>query len=182
MNTLYVKDRNRWRAWLEKNGRTCEEIWLLYYKKASGKPRIAYEDALDEALCFGWIDSKIRRTDDLRYAQKFTPRKAKSRWSATNVTRARKLIKEGRMTAAGLAAFQSHKARAIAPPPEELPRELAGKFKRQSGAWENFNRFPPFYRRMTIRWVAGAKREETRHKRLDQLIASAADNRRIKFM
>ena len=75
MKTLYVKDRHEWRAWLQKNGRSCEEIWLVYYKKNSGKPRVAYEDAVEEALCFGWIDGMVRRIDDACYSQRFTPRK-----------------------------------------------------------------------------------------------------------
>lgn len=182
MKTLYVKDRDAWRSWLEKNSRISNEVWLLYYKKNSGKQRIAYEAAVEEALCFGWIDGKVKKIDEARFAQRFTPRKPKSRWSASNVKRAKKLIQEGKMTAAGLEAFHPHKTRKTASMPTELPKHLEEKFIRQADAWENFNRFPPYYQRITIGWVAGAKKEETRLKRLDQLMDFSAENKRIKFM
>src|SRR5215475_8170966 len=105
MKTLYLKTRNEWREWLAQNGHAEKEIWLIYYKKHSQKPRIAYEDAVGEALCFGWIDGLIKKLDEDRYAQKFTPRKPKSRWSALNIKRARKLIADGVMTPAGLKVF-----------------------------------------------------------------------------
>lgn len=98
---LYVTDRDAWRAWLEKNYDTEKEIWLIYYKKHTGKPRIPYDDAVEEALCFGWIDSTVKRVDDEKFAQKFTPRKNKSNWSDLNKKRAKKMIREGRMTKAG---------------------------------------------------------------------------------
>lgn len=182
MKTLYVKDRNEWRSWLEKNSKRAEEMWLVYYKKDSGKPRIAYEDAVEEALCFGWIDGKVRKLDEARYAQRFTPRNPKSNWSALNIQRARKLIHQRKMTAAGLEAFNSRETRKAAPLPTQLPRDLEEKFRKQAVAWENFNRFPPYYRRLTIAWVASAKKEETRLKRLTQLIDLSAKNKRIKFM
>ncbi len=105
MKTLYVKSRDEWRSWLEKNGRSCREICLIYYKKNSGKPRIAYDDAVEEALCFGWIDGKTIRIDEERYGQRFTPRNPKSHWSPINIRRAKRLIKEGKMTEAGLGVF-----------------------------------------------------------------------------
>jgi len=182
MKTLYVKDRNEWRSWLEKNSKSSEEIWLLYYKKSSGKQRIAYEDAVEEALCFGWIDAKIKKIDEARYAQRFTPRQPKSRWSALNVKRAKKLIQKGKMTAAGLEAFHPHRTRKTASMPTQLPKDLEEKFIKQVDAWENFNRFPPSYRRITIGWVASPKKEETKLKRLKQLIDFSAENKRIRFM
>ncbi len=182
MKTLYVKDRSEWRSWLDKNSKNSEGIWLLYYKKSSGKPRIPYEDAVEEALCFGWIDSQIKKIDGERYAQRFTPRKPGSRWSALNVLRAKKLIEEGRMTAAGLVAFSPPDTRKAAPMPTQLPRDLEEKFKEKVKAWDNFNRFPPSYRRITIGWVASAKKEETKLKRLKQLIDFSAENKRIRFM
>jgi uncharacterized protein YdeI (YjbR/CyaY-like superfamily) len=182
MRTLYVKTRREWRAWLAKHATTSREIWLVYYKKDSAKPRIPYNDAVEEALCFGWIDSTTRKIDSERFAQRFTPRKPKSWWSAINIQRAKELIREKKMTAAGLAAFQSHKTMKVEAKPAELPKKLAKKFKAEPRAWENFNRFPPFYRHMTIGWVASAKKEETRFARLQKLIAFSVRNQRIKFM
>lgn len=182
MKTLHVKDRNEWRSWLEKNSKSVEEIWLVYYKKNSGKQRIAYGDAVEEAICFGWIDGKLKKLDEARHAQRFTPRRSKSNWSALNIKRAKKLIHEGKMTAAGLDAFHPHQTTKTASLPTQLPPDLEEKFRKQVVAWENFNRFPPFYRRMTIGWVASAKKEETRVKRLRQLMDHSAENKRIKFM
>ena len=101
--TLYVTDRADWRAWLERHHKSESEVWLIYYKKQTGLPRIPYDDAVEEALCFGWIDSIVKRIDDEKFAQRFTPRKAKSNWSELNRERVKKLIKEGRMTEAGRA-------------------------------------------------------------------------------
>ncbi len=182
MKTLYLKDRSDWRAWLRKNSRTSDEIWLLFYKKKSGKPRIAYDDAVEEALCFGWIDTKVKNIDEARYAQRFTSRKAQSRWSALNIQRAEKLIAEGKMTPAGLMAFSPQVRRETPSMPERLPKDLENQFKMKSDAWEHFKRFPPSYRQITIGWVASAKKEETRLKRLNQLIEFSARNKRIKFM
>ncbi len=182
MKTLYVKDRNEWRSWLEKNSKRVEEIWLVYYKKDSGKPRIAYEDAVAEALCFGWIDGKVKKLDEARFAQRFTPRRPKSNWSALNIKRARKLIHDGQMTAAGLEAFNARETRKTASRPTQLPRDLEAIFRKQAVAWENFNRFPPYYRRLMIARVASAKKEETRLKRLTQLIDHSAENKRMKLM
>src|SRR5579864_4930465 len=105
MKTFYAKDRREWRSWLEKNASSSREIFLIYYKKGSGKPRIAYGDAVEEALCFGWIDGKVHKLDDHRYVQRFTPRRPASRWSLLNIKRAKKVIAAGQMTAAGLAVF-----------------------------------------------------------------------------
>ena len=180
MKTLYVRDREQWRAWLEKNGSRAKEIWLIYPRKHSGKVRIPYDDAVEEALCFGWIDGKTGKLDADRYVQRFTPRRASSRWSAINIRRARKLIAAGKMTAAGMQAFRPE--RKIEAHPKELPKKLQEMFEKQKAAWENFETFPPYYRRMTVAWVASAKKEETRKSRLGKLMEFSAANRRIKFM
>jgi uncharacterized protein YdeI (YjbR/CyaY-like superfamily) len=182
MKTLYVKTRREWRAWLRKNSTRLEEIWLVYYKKNSQEPRIAYDAAVEEALCFGWIDSITKRIDEARYAQKFSPRRPQSRWSASNIRRAKRLIADGKMTAPGLKAFDGHSVRKIPPLPTQLPRNLELQFEKQTAAWENFHQFPPFYRRMTIGWVASAKKDETKLKRLNQLIQFSARNERIQYM
>ncbi len=138
------------------------------------------EDAVLEALCFGWIDGKIQRLDEDRYAQRFTPRKPTSRWSDSNIRRAERLIAERKMTPAGLAVFRPD--RATPPKPTELPKELAQNFKKHPAAWRNFQDFPPAYRRLTTGWVASAKKEETQRKRLEKLIEFSARNEKIAFM
>jgi uncharacterized protein YdeI (YjbR/CyaY-like superfamily) len=180
MKTIYLRTRSEWRDWLEQNGTREKEIWLIYYKKHSGKLRIPYEDAVQEALCFGWIDGVIKRLDEDRYVQKFTSRNPKSRWSALNIKRARKLIDDGLMRASGLKVFKPD--RRIEAKPTELPEELETEFRKNKAAWKNFENFPPYYRRMTVSWVASAKKNETRLKRLNQLITSSAQNKQIKFI
>ncbi len=182
MRSLYFKDRGEWRAWLRRNSTKDKEVWLLFYKKKAGKPCIGYDDAVEEALCFGWIDSMVKGIDETRYAQRFTPRKPESTWSASNIQRVRKLIAERKMTAAGLEAFRSAERQQTPPLPARLAKELEEEFKKQSRAWENFQQFPPSYRRMTAGWVASAKKEETRRKRLKQLIQFSARNERIRFI
>jgi uncharacterized protein YdeI (YjbR/CyaY-like superfamily) len=180
MKTLYVEDRSKWRAWLEANSEQAPEVWLVYFKKDTGRPRVAYGDAVEEAICFGWIDSKIRKLDEARFAQLFTPRKPKSHWSPSNIARARRMIQEGKMTAAGLKVFDPHNQTPALP--TKLPGQLEGQFRKHTTAWENFRRFPPAYQRMTIGWVASARQEETQLRRLRQLIADSAASKRIKFM
>lgn len=180
MKTFYARDRDEWRAWLEKNSRSAKEIWLVYYKKASGKPRVPYNDAVEEAICFGWIDGVVRKMDAERYVQRFSPRRAASQWSASNITRARKMIRFGKMTALGRGVFDP--TRELAPRPSEIPGDLEDHFKKQTLAWENYQKFPPFYRRMTTAWVSSARKEETQRKRLQKLVDFSAQNRRIKFM
>src|SRR5579864_405114 len=182
MKTVYAKDRREWRTWLRKNHDKCDEIWLVYYKNESGKPRVPYEEAVEEALCFGWIDGKIKKVDQARFAQRFTPRRPRSSWNETNIQRAERLIAEGKMTPAGLAAFQSEQRRETAVLPTEMPHELEAKFRAQTTAWNNYRNFPPYYRRMTAGWVASAKKEATRLGRLEKLIDFSARNEQIKFM
>ena len=182
MNTVYVKNRTEWRRWLRKNAARCQEIWLIYYKKDSGKPRIPYDDAVEEALCFGWIDGKAVKIDASCYAQRFTPRKPKSQWSPSNLERAGRMIAEGKMTPAGLDAFRPERRRELPVHPTALPKDLERRFKKDAAAWKNFQNFPPYYRRMTAGWVASAKKEETRLKRLAKLVEFSARNERIEFM
>lgn len=107
--TLTIKGRKKWRAWLSKNHAKAPEIWLIFYKKHTGRVTVPYADAVEEALCYGWIDSIVKKLDDDRYAQRFSPRKAKSAWSAPNKVRAQRMIMRGRMTRAGLAAMPGKK-------------------------------------------------------------------------
>lgn len=182
MKLLYCETRAEWRAWLKKNHAEAREIWLVYYKKATGKASVAYEEAVQEALCFGWIDGMNKGLDAARYLQRFTPRKPASNWSDSNIARMKRLIAEGRMTPAGLAAFEGHETRRTEPKPTVLPKALEREFKNHSAAWKNFQAFPPGYRRMTTGWVASAKKEETQRKRLAKLISFSAKNKRIEFM
>jgi uncharacterized protein YdeI (YjbR/CyaY-like superfamily) len=179
VETVFAKDRAEWRHWLAKNSSRREEIWLGFYKKASGKQTISYEHAVEEALCVGWIDGMIKKLDDECYAQRFTPRKPKSAWSKSNIQRVERLIAEGMMTPAGLEAYQSGDRREVPPMPTELPKMLEDQFRKQRAAWSNYEKFPPGYRRLTAGWVASAKKEETRRKRLEKLIEHSARNQRI---
>jgi uncharacterized protein YdeI (YjbR/CyaY-like superfamily) len=180
MKALCVEDRGKWRAWLEANSRQATEVWLVSYKKDSGRPSIAYEDAVEEAICFGWIDGKIKNLDQTRFARLFTPRKVRSKWSRANIERAQRMIREGKMTAAGSKVFDPRNQTPALP--TRLPPALEEQFRKREDAWENFARFPPSYQRMTIGWVASAKQEATQLRRLQQLIAESAANQRIKFM
>jgi uncharacterized protein YdeI (YjbR/CyaY-like superfamily) len=182
VETVFAKDRSEWRRWLAKNCERSREIWLVFYKKASGKPTVSYEHAVEEALCFGWIDGMIKKLDEECYAQRFTPRKAKSPWSKSNIQRVERLIAEGQMMPAGLKAYHSGHGREVPPMPAELAKVLEAKFRKQRVAWANYEKFPPGYRRITAGWVASAKKEETRLKRLEKLIEYSARNERIEFM
>jgi uncharacterized protein YdeI (YjbR/CyaY-like superfamily) len=182
VETVFAKDRGEWRRWLAKNFARADEIWLVFYKKTSGKPTVSYDHAVEEALCFGWIDGMIKKLDEECYAQRFTPRKAKSAWSKSNIERVDRLIAEGKMTPAGLKAYHSTDRREVTPLPVQMPKDLEERFRKQRAAWTNYQKFPPGYRRVTAGWVASAKKEETRVKRLDKLIEHSARNQRIAFM
>ena len=182
METVIAKDRAEWRRWLAKNFARTEEIWLVFYKKASGKQTVAYDHAVEEALCFGWIDGMKRKVDEQCYAFRFTPRKAKSAWSKSNLQRVERLIADGRMMPAGLKAYHSSDRREVETLPSAMPKALEDKFRNQRAAWANYQKFPPGYRRVTAGWVGSAKKAETQLKRLEKLIEYSARNERIEFM
>src|SRR5580700_8983288 len=115
MESVLAKDRAQWRRWLGKNSASCDEIWLVFYKKASGKQTVSYDHAVEEALCFGWVDGKKKKLDEECYAFRFTPRKAKSPWSKSNLERVERLIAEGKMMPAGLTAYNSGHVREVPP-------------------------------------------------------------------
>jgi len=173
---LYVTNRHDWRVWLEKNHVKVKEIWLIYYKKHTGKPRIPYDDAVEEALCFGWIDSTVRKIDEQRFAQKFTPRRAKSNWSELNKARAKKLIKIGRMTEAGLSRIKAAKSNgewnraATAGVSYQFPVELTDVLSVNIKAKEFFDSLSASSRKQFIGWIASAKKEETRQKRAAETV------------
>lgn len=162
--TLYARRRRQWRAWLARNHARAKEIWLVYPKAHSGKKRVPYNDAVEEALCYGWIDSTVKTIDDDHFAQRFTPRKAGSQWSEMNKERARRLIRQGRMTRHGLAAAppELRQAGGAARPPRRtrlvLAPDIRRALQRDRKTWENFRRFPESYRRIRIGWIEGARR------------------------
>ena len=167
------------RKWLRTNHQKATELLISITKAGASKPGISYAEALDEALCYGWIDGVRRRIDDEHFSIRFSPRKPKSIWSRINVAHVARLNAAGRMTKAGLAAFAAREeARtgvySFEKPPAELPASYARAFRADKAAWEWFQAQAPWYRRTTIHWVVGAKREETRERRLAQLIASSA--------
>lgn len=187
--TLYVTKRDDWRAWLRKNHSSRREVWLIYYKKHTGKPRIPYDDAVEEALCYGWIDSTVKRIDDEKYTQKFTPRNEKSNWSELNKRRAKKMIREGRMTKTGMAKFkhagkQTNEEAKDKPPKKRLvtPPDLKKALSVNKKALRNFNNFAPSYRRLYIGWITNAKRKETREKRIKQTVKWSAENKKPGMM
>lgn len=188
LKTVHVTNRESWRAWLEKNHDRETEIWLVYDKKHTGRPRIPYGDAVEEALCFGWIDSNIQYLNERQYVQKFTPRNAKSRWSALNKRRAEKLIREGRMTQAGLAKTDGitkedsdAEVRKIKAKRKDL--EIPSLFEKalttHPKARDYFNHLAPSYRRNYILWISNAKREETRNKRISEAINLLSQNKKL---
>jgi len=180
---LYVKDRRAWRAWLAKHHAKARDIWLVYYKKASGKPRIPYNDAVEEALCFGWIDSILKPIDEHSWAQRFSPRKPTSVLSAMNRERVRRLIKARKMTKAGLARIAhafDHRADRKARAAWTLPRDIERRLKQNPIVWKNFQRFPKSYQHIRIGWIVGArKRRAAFEQRLRYFIRMTAENKRF---
>jgi uncharacterized protein YdeI (YjbR/CyaY-like superfamily) len=156
-------------------------VWLIYYKKHSGRPRIPYDHAVEEALCFGWIDSIGKRMDDEKFAQKFTPRRDRTNWSALNKRRVRKLIREGRMTEAGLAkidlAVLGEKAAAKQSTDDDIPRFVKQGLMANAKAWKNFRSLTPARRRAYVRLILDAKKEETRERRLREAISLLVQSR-----
>jgi uncharacterized protein YdeI (YjbR/CyaY-like superfamily) len=161
-----------WRRWLERNHDKEKEIWLAFAKKDSGKKTLTYAKALDEALCFGWIDTLVKRLDDDYYQQRFVPRKANSKWSQINLDKFAALEKSGRMTDAGRAA----KPKGVKAPrrfqlEDEIPEFITAELALHPVAQEFWNEIPPSHRRNYIRWITEAKQETTQRRRLDQMIA-----------
>jgi uncharacterized protein YdeI (YjbR/CyaY-like superfamily) len=186
MKTLHVVEREEWRAWLKANGGKEKEIWLVFYKKHTGRPRLAYDDAVEEALCFGWIDSIIKPLDEETYARRFTPRQRGSKWSELNIARAKKMIATGAMTAAGLALIDPAHLRSTrrprpANPPEALsiPPYIRAGLEADEKAWGVFEGLAPSYRRLYVRWVDCAKKDETKQRRLAEMLATLRAGRKL---
>ncbi|HWC29943.1 MAG TPA: YdeI/OmpD-associated family protein [Dehalococcoidia bacterium] len=172
MEVRFFESAAEFRAWLAENHDSDGELWLGIYKKASGKPSITYREALDECLCFGWIDGVRHAMDADHFAQRFTRRRPRSNWSAVNIKRVQELLAEGRMQPPGIEAFEARDRRDPQYSYENRPAlsaEYEARLKQRRKAWEFFEAQSPWYRRTVSHWVMSAKREETRLKRLDQL-------------
>ena len=185
-DTMYIQDREQWRKWLEESGNTCKEIWLIFYKKHTGKPSLPYNDAVEEALCFGWIDSLVKRVDDEIYIQKFTPRKPRSTWSVSNVKRVKKLIAEGKMTKKGMDLYDYAREKGILPDDSEvkdkllfIPDYIHEALGENINAKSHFQRLAPSYQRHYIGWITAGKKEETRLRRLKQAIRLLEEGRAL---
>ena len=184
MTAIYFKSAADLRRWLEANHATAPELLLGFYKKASGKGGTTYQEAVDELLCFGWIDGVKRRVDDERYTHRITPRRPGSSWSHVNVGHVRRLIRAGKMHPAGLAAFQTHlrsgkRAYTFRDRPQTFPVALARIFRGHVAAWAFWQAQPPGYQRSLIHWVTSARQQTTRESRLKELMAAAAAGRRL---
>jgi len=175
-----------WRAWLEQHHAQKEELWVGFYKRDSGRPSITWPEAVDGALCFGWIDGVRYRIDEISYKIRFTPRRPRSIWSAVNIKRAKELSTLGLMHAAGLAAFEKREADRSGIYAYEqrktasLPAKFEKQFREQPAAWEFFQAQPPWYRRTCTYWVISAKKEETKSKRLAILMDFSARGKTIR--
>ena len=176
-----MKTREDWRKWLEKNHAATDGIWLLYYKKHTAKPSVTYREAVEEALCFGWIDGKIRRINDECYIQWYTPRRRGSRWSALNVERVRKLISQGLMMPAGLEAFKiAEKNTSLIEKRTEvnltIPDDLSDALRKNKVAMDNFMKFPPSSRKLYLQWLESSKKPETRVNRIAKIVDRSEKN------
>ena len=175
--TLYAANQKDWRKWLKRNYKIEKEIWLVYYKKTSGKPRIEYNDAVEEALCFGWIDSTVRKLDEERFAQRFTPRNPKTGYSQANKERLRKLVAQKKVTKEVLESLGDMLTEKF-----EVPADILTALKANKIAWENFQKFSDTYVRIRIAFIDGArKRPEEFQKRLNYFIRMTEKNKQFGF-
>jgi len=183
----HPKTRGQWRKWLEKNHSTAPGIWMIYYKKETGKRKFDMADAVEEALCFGWIDSVAQKLDDERSMQKFTPRKPKSIWSKINKKRIEKLIEQKLMKPAGLATIERAKENGswdtlnssdLHTDNNSMPDDLEKALSKNKKALANFLAFPPSYRKRFLFWIDSAKTPGTKAARIKQTLLMAAANKK----
>ena len=183
---IYFPSPAAFREWLAEHHERETEVWVGFWKKATGEPSLTWSEAVDEALCFGWIDGLLRRVDDRRHIQRFTPRKPKSNWSKTNLAKVEALRAEGRMRPAGEAAYARRLDERTGVYSFEQPDEPAfdaaqrARFEAEPAAWAWFSGQSASYRRQATWWVVSAKKPETRERRLATLIADSATGERIK--
>jgi uncharacterized protein YdeI (YjbR/CyaY-like superfamily) len=179
------KNRDAWRAWLEKNHAREKELWLVLYKKNSGKPTVSYDEAVEEALCFGWIDGITKSIDVEKYAVRFSPRRSGSVWSESNKRRVAKMIAQGRMTEIGLTKIEEAKRNgewakaARREDVTDIPRELKQALQANQQAARNFAALAPSHKRQYIYWIADAKKEETRQRRIRAAIRMLKENKKL---
>ena len=186
MKTIYFESAAAFRKWLEKNHDKVDELIVGFHKKGSGTPSMTYDQSVEEALCFGWIDGVRRSVDDKRWVMRFTPRREKSIWSAVNIKRVNALIEAGRMAPPGMAAYE-RRPKEKAPysfeqRPEAFPSPYDKQFQANKKAWKFFEAQPPGYRRVATWYVLSAKREETRQKRLAYLMELSAGGERLSLL
>ena len=180
-------DRSAWRAWLQSNHQTSPGVWLVFYKKHSATPSVRYPEALEEALCFGWIDSIIKSVDDECYVRKFMPRNSNSTWSAVNLKLAAKLKAQGLMTEAGLAAMSNaHSTASVAVRKARVkrasiavPAELKAALAKNKKARDYFECPAPSHRRMYLLWITSAKKDETRARRIKEAVQMLAGGKKL---
>ncbi len=187
MKPLFLKSAVEFRKWLERNHQKANELWVGFYKRDSGKVGITYPEALDEALCFGWIDGIRKSRGKISYMIRFTPRRPRSVWSQVNIERVRKLTKAGRMQPHGLKAFQERDRKKSGKYSYERKRskldaDSEKRFRSQKTAWNSFQTQAPWYRRTASWWVVSARKEETRLRRLATLIKDSAEGRRLAIL
>ncbi len=180
-----MKTRGQWRSWLQAHHDQDKELWLIFYKKHTGRTGLTYEEAVQEALCFGWIDGILKRIDDEKHTIRFSPRRRNSIWSATNKKRVAKMIAEARMTEVGLAKVAEAKRNgqwdnaSVQRATPDVPAELTKALARNKAARQNFENLAPSYRRQYIWWVAIAKRDETRRRRVSEAVRMLAENKKL---
>jgi uncharacterized protein YdeI (YjbR/CyaY-like superfamily) len=177
---FYAEDRTIWRDWLQKNHNKAKSVWLILYHRDSGKPSVTYNDAVEEALCFGWIDSKANMRDDESSYLFFTRRSPKSNWSKNNRERAERMINQGLMTNAGMditLAKNTGRWTALEEVQNSVvPTDLKEAFAANPIAEKNFSEFPPSSKRIILEWILNAKKPETRHKRIEETVQLAKKN------
>ncbi len=180
-NSIHPKTRSEWRRWLKENHTRAEGVWLISYKKGTGRPRLEYDEAVEEALCFGWIDSKPGRLDEARSMLWFAPRKPRTGWSRSNKERVEKLIRAGLMTTAGLAKIQAAQedgswSALDAVEALQIPPDLARALAANPTAQSYFDAFPRSVKRAILEWISNAKKAETRARRIQETVRLAAQN------
>jgi uncharacterized protein YdeI (YjbR/CyaY-like superfamily) len=186
MKTVKVKNRAEWRAWLAANHDKETEVWLVYYKKKTGKTSVEYGASIEEALCYGWVDSIIKKLDDTKYARKFTPRKESSKWSPSNKKRVEQLIREGLMTEHGLQKEESARQTGNWDNPVqtpkltfEMPAEFAEALRKNKRAQETFSKLELTYQKQYLGWIEVAKRPDTKEKRIKESIRLLAEGNKL---
>jgi uncharacterized protein YdeI (YjbR/CyaY-like superfamily) len=187
IRAITFKSSDEWRDWLSQNHDKEKEAWLILYKKESGKGGMSYSEALEEALCFGWVDGKIQRIDDEKFALRFSPRKPRSGWSKRNREKAELLIAQGRMTDTGMARIEEAKRNGVwekaysSSTAETMPADLESALSGNRTALHNFNNMANTYRNMFIRWLNRADNEEIRKQRVEEIVKRAERNIKVRY-